>query len=83
MKHSSTPSSQTSVLEREPQVSDLLHCHSCGDVIGVYEPLVTLADGVPRLTSRALEPGFTDHLHDTCYHSTCFEHLGAVEQSSE
>jgi hypothetical protein len=33
-----------------------LRCAHCGDVIGVYEPLVVVHDGVARTTSAAAEP---------------------------
>jgi hypothetical protein len=50
---------------------DLLpRCRRCGDVIGVYEPLVTFEKSHPRTTSRAAEPGL-----DTAgvyYHRRCF-----------
>ena len=58
-------------------MSDPVRCHHCGDVIGVYEPLVTLADGHPRETSRALELVTPEHHVDgACYHRACFERLG-------
>jgi hypothetical protein len=59
-------------------------CHHCGDVIGVYEPLVTLADGQPRETSRALELGNAEHRTDgACYHRSCYEHLDSADQLGE
>ena len=45
-------------------------CHHCGDVIGVYEPLITLVDGRAHETSRALEPD-TAGLVGDCYHRAC------------
>jgi hypothetical protein len=52
-------------------VMGLFVCEDCGDVIGVYEPLV-LEDGeVARTTSRAAEPDLrasaTTHYHRECY----------------
>lgn len=65
-------------------VNDLVHCHHCGDVIGVYEPLVTLADGHPRETSRALELDAPDrHTDGACYHRACFERVGAEGLTSD
>ena len=45
-------------------------CHQCGEVIGVYEPLVRLVDGQPCETSRAREPQ-AGSLGERCYHRTC------------
>ncbi len=50
-------------------MSDALRCHHCGDVIGVYEPLITLVGGRTHETSRARE---TDGLSGDCYHRACF-----------
>ncbi len=61
-----------------------MRCQQCGDVIGVYEPLVMLADGHPRETSRALELGNPEHRTDgVCYHSSCYERLGSAKQLEE
>jgi hypothetical protein len=49
-------------------------CEYCGDVIGVYEPLVLAKEDGHRHTSLAAEP----HLFpaaDPCYHGLCFELL--------
>ncbi len=45
-------------------------CHRCGDLIGVYEPMILLVDGRARETSRAAEPDAAtqgDHYHGSCY----------------
>ena len=46
-------------------------CERCSDVIGVYDPLVHVADETARRTSRAAEPDIADvagrMYHDTCY----------------
>lgn len=46
-------------------------CERCGDVIGVYEPLVIVTSTLARTTSRAAEPdlpsAFGDHYHGDCY----------------
>lgn len=51
-------------------MSEAIVCVSCGDVIGVYEPAVVLADGSIRKTSVAREPelerGETPVLHRAC-----------------
>jgi len=49
----------------------ILSCASCGDVIGIYEPLIVVEEHGPRQTSRAAEPalpGSPDkHYHRACY----------------
>jgi len=61
-----------------------MRCRHCGDVIGVYEPLVTVTDGHPRETSRVLELGNAEHRTDgACYHRSCYERLGSAEQLEE
>ena len=65
-------------------MSDPVRCHHCGDVIGVYEPLVTLADGQPRETSRALDPSAGDsRAGGAHYHRACYERLPDAEQIAE
>lgn len=61
------------VLAVERLMDDVV-CRHCGDRIGVYEPLVALADGHVRETSRAADPlaGADDVL---CFHRECFERL--------
>ena len=48
-----------------------MRCAHCGDVIGVYEPLVLLTGGEPRTTSAAAEPQIGDEpgvlFHRACY----------------
>jgi hypothetical protein len=46
-------------------------CKHCGDVIGVYEPMIVVIEGQTRETSRAAEPGTGDLLGD-CYHGACY-----------
>ncbi|HTZ85884.1 MAG TPA: hypothetical protein VMB05_04375 [Solirubrobacteraceae bacterium] len=48
-----------------------LRCEHCRDVIGVYEPVVTMIDGEPLRTSRAVALG---HLRGApCFHEECFQ----------
>jgi hypothetical protein len=55
-----------------PQMTvEMLHCHHCGDAIGVYEPLIAVVEGQPLETSRAAN-GHPDTLAATCYHRDCF-----------
>jgi hypothetical protein len=52
-------------------MNEILRCHHCDDVIGVYEPMVVLIDGQARNTSRAAQQ---DHEPPTgeCYHHACY-----------
>jgi hypothetical protein len=40
-------------------MGEMLRCHHCGDLIGVYEPLVMLHDDRVHETSRAAEHSLT------------------------
>jgi hypothetical protein len=48
-----------------------MRCRYCGDVVGVYEPLVLLAGDQARTTSAAAEPHIRgeagDRFHRACY----------------
>jgi hypothetical protein len=48
-----------------------LTCAHCGDVIGVYEPLIVQLDGEVRETSLAAEGDLPSaaaaHYHEACY----------------
>jgi hypothetical protein len=55
-------------------MSQWLRCHHCGEVIGVYEPLVGVLDGQAYETSRALEPSCADRGGEL-YHRACYERL--------
>lgn len=57
-----------------------LRCQHCGDLIGVYEPLVRLADGHPHETSRAAHPNPGD-CGVPCFHRSCYEQVGASQQA--
>lgn len=57
-------------------MSEILRCRHCGEVIGVYEPLITLTDGRAVESSRALDPALSDRAEN--YHRACFERRGAV-----
>ena len=48
----------------------LLHCDGCGQVIGVYEPVTVVDDGLTRQTSVAAEPGVRA-LPVERYHQAC------------
>jgi hypothetical protein len=65
-----------------------VRCERCGDVIGVYEPIVLLVDGEPLVSSRAaLRCAAVDgpRFHRDCYalrpcadESQCVASLRAV-----
>jgi hypothetical protein len=60
----------------QPELHSLApRCPHCGEVIGVYEPLVVVIDGVPRETSRAAEPEVSATAGRAIYHSACHESL--------
>jgi hypothetical protein len=56
---------------RRESVSEPLRCSHCGDVIGVYEPLIELAGGRARETSLAAQApsagGESGFYHRACY----------------
>jgi hypothetical protein len=50
---------------------EIFSCAHCGDVIGIYEPLIVVEEQGARQTSRAAEPelpgGPGNHYHRACY----------------
>jgi hypothetical protein len=55
---------------------DELRCRHCGDLIGVYEPLIMLADGRAQETSRLAHPHPLSAA-ELCFHRGCYPE-GAV-----
>jgi hypothetical protein len=55
-------------------MSEMARCRHCGEVIGVYEPLITVTGGHAVTSSRALDPELTDR-NGEHYHRACFELL--------
>jgi hypothetical protein len=47
-------------------------CEWCGDVIGVYDPLVHVAGQTARRTSRTVEPDVAA-LGGRIYHDVCYQ----------
>lgn len=47
-------------------------CDRCGDVIGVYDPLVHVAGETARRTSRAAEPDVVT-IAGRVYHDECYQ----------
>jgi hypothetical protein len=52
----------------------LVRCQTCGDVIGVYEPIVLGEPPRRRETSLAAEPGLRDSA-PVCHHRACADGL--------
>jgi hypothetical protein len=62
----------------------MLRCAHCGDVIGVYEPLVVVGEHGERRTSRAAEPRLSRE-RGRFYHLDCYaaeEDASAAEAAS-
>lgn len=68
-------------IEREAPVDDRLRCNFCGDVIGVYEPLMHVFGGTTRPTSRAADPGLSLAAGEH-YHLACYDGLGSGPSAS-
>jgi hypothetical protein len=45
-------------------------CGTCGQIIGVYEPVICVIDGVPYRTARAHDPDLLGRAA-ACYHDAC------------
>lgn len=57
-------------------------CAYCGEIVGVYEPMVVLLPSGSRATSRAAEVELTD-VPEASFHEACFERArGAPAQES-
>ena len=54
------------------QLSDIMRCDHCGEVIGVYEPVVVVADGETLQTSCAADPELVSRELDQRYHRACY-----------
>ncbi len=57
--------------EHPIQAAPAPRCELCGEVIGVYEPLIAIRDGQARETARSAEPEVADSA-SSCYHRTCY-----------
>ena len=49
----------------------MLRCGHCGEVIGVYEPLIVIEGREARTTSRAAEPD-SGADGSACFHADCY-----------
>lgn len=47
-------------------------CDHCGEVIGVYDPLVLVSAGEAKETTLAADPDLSASEEDTWYHSSCY-----------
>lgn len=59
----------------EPRSDRAPRCAHCGDVIGVYEPMMIVEDGPARRTSLAAEPSLASRA-DRSFHGHCYEDGG-------
>jgi hypothetical protein len=58
-------------------------CERCGDVIGVYEPLMYVhATGVAE-SSRAADPGLSADASGLLYHAACYEPASTVNARAD
>lgn len=69
------------------RLSEMLRCRDCGEVIGVYEPLIRVTGGRAVESSRALDPELSrvepSHGDVAHYHRACFERLGEVRRPAD
>jgi hypothetical protein len=53
-------------------------CSACRDVIGVYEPVMHVRDGMVTATSRASEPGILA-AGGSIYHADCYARMEVTQ----
>lgn len=63
-------------------MTDTWRCRLCGEVIGVYEPLVTVRDGRVHESSRAREAVELPAREGERYHRACYGRLEESESSA-
>ncbi len=51
---------------------DQVSCVHCGEVIGVYEPMIVVVDGAARETSQAAETDLAQIAGAFYYHRVCY-----------
>lgn len=59
-------------LQPSPSLAHVLRCAQCGDVIGVYEPVILVSNGFPRATSLASDPAVS-RARGEPYHRACYD----------
>jgi hypothetical protein len=57
----------------QPTPDATLTCPGCGQLIGVYEPIVHVVAGIAHKTSRAADPHLAQSRTGACYHLACWE----------
>lgn len=62
---------EMSALAPDPSPKGPPRCAACGEIIGVYEPIVHVAGRLVRETSRAAEPDACV-CGGVCYHAACY-----------
>lgn len=60
-------------MEREHFTMTSPRCELCGDVIGVYEPLIYVHGNRVHESSRAADPGLSATAIGSLYHASCYE----------
>jgi hypothetical protein len=55
----------------DPAPAHPVRCRVCGEVIGMYEPLIALLRGQPLETSRAAREGVGAY-GEECFHRACY-----------
>lgn len=68
------PTGLSSVAVQEAPIEETPRCRHCGDVIGAYEPMVLVTDGLAYRTSRAALGAGARVGHN--YHSACYMQAG-------
>lgn len=58
-----------------------LTCDHCAEAIGVYEPMVVVAGGEARETSRAAEPTVGSEPGKRYHHACYIERFGSLAES--
>ena len=70
-------------MEREHFTKTPPRCQLCGDVIGVYEPLIYVhADGALK-SSRAADPNLEAAGARSLYHAACYERSAGVDDLAD
>ena len=59
----------------------MLRCRHCGEVIGVYEPLIRVSAETVIESSRAGDPELADHGGEH-YHRACYERSREPQRSA-
>jgi hypothetical protein len=67
--------------QQQPLFPSLPRCQHCGEIIGVYEPLVLVREGAPHTTSIAAEARLFPTVH-ACYHGACYEHRASSDRAA-